>query len=65
MIISPTNVDEFKENAADSNLVKGKITDDNGKGLGGVTIRLKNSNKAVTTDENGNFSVIATSNAQN
>ncbi len=64
VIISPTNVDEFKDIAVDSNLIKGKILDENGKPLGGVTIKLKNSDKAVTTDENGDFSISAPANSE-
>ena len=63
VIISPANLDELKEAAADS-VIKGKITDESGKPLSGVTVRLKNSTKGVATDENGNFSISGPSNAE-
>src|SRR5579871_275729 len=64
VIISPANIEDFKENAADTSVIKGKIVDENGKPLSGVTVRLKNSNKGVATDENGNFSINAPSDAE-
>jgi TonB-linked SusC/RagA family outer membrane protein len=41
--------------------VTGKVTDENGKGLSGVTVGIKgNPGKAVTTDESGSFSIQVT-----
>jgi TonB-linked SusC/RagA family outer membrane protein len=39
--------------------VKGKITDESGKPLGGVTVRLGKGGRTVQTDENGNYSIDA------
>lgn len=39
--------------------VSGKITDETGAGLPAVTVTLKRSLRATTTDENGNFSIVA------
>jgi len=39
--------------------VKGKITDEGGKPLGGVTVRLGKGGRAVQTDESGSFSIDA------
>ncbi|HEY4291194.1 MAG TPA: TonB-dependent receptor [Puia sp.] len=39
--------------------VKGKITDETGKPLGGVTVRLGKGGRAVQTDENGNYTIDA------
>jgi len=39
--------------------VKGKITDEGGKPLGGVTVKLGRGGRAVQTDENGNFTIDA------
>lgn len=44
--------------------VKGHVTDDNGKPLTGVTVKVRSSGKAVVTDDNGNFSIKAPENAQ-
>ena len=40
-------------------VVKGKITSENGDVLPYATIRIANSNSAVTSDENGNYSIQA------
>ncbi len=40
-----------------SQTVKGKITDEKGQPLPGVSIRVKGSNTGVSTDANGNFSI--------
>lgn len=37
--------------------ITGKVTDDSGQGLPGVTIRLKNGNAAVVSDADGNFRI--------
>ncbi len=42
---------------AQSNQVKGKITDENGAGLQGVSVLLKGTSKGTGTDANGNFSL--------
>jgi len=39
--------------------VKGRITDEGGKPLGGVTVRLSKGGRTVQTDENGNYSIDA------
>ena len=39
--------------------IKGKITDDNGNGLPGVSVNVKNSKKGVITDVNGVFNIDA------
>lgn len=44
--------------------VKGHVSDDNGKPLTGVTVRIKSTGKAVVTDDNGNFSIKTPENAQ-
>lgn len=41
------------------NVVKGKITDDKGDPLSGVTVAVQGSNKGVTTNLNGEFSIQA------
>jgi TonB-dependent starch-binding outer membrane protein SusC len=41
--------------------VKGNVTDENGKPLGGVTVKLSNSPRTVLTDQDGNFSLQAPS----
>ncbi|UYQ95169.1 SusC/RagA family TonB-linked outer membrane protein [Chitinophaga horti] len=38
-------------------LVKGKVTDEKGQPLPGVTVKLKQNSKAVQTDGEGNFSI--------
>lgn len=44
--------------------VRGHVSDDNGKPLTGVTVRVKSTGKAVVTDDNGNFSIRTSENAQ-
>ena len=44
--------------------VKGRVTDDAGKPLGGVTVKLKGSAKAVVTNDNGEFSIKVPTDAQ-
>jgi TonB-linked SusC/RagA family outer membrane protein len=38
-------------------IIKGKVTDDNGQPLVGVTVTIKGTSKAVTTDANGDFTI--------
>lgn len=38
-------------------VIKGKIIDSNGRPLAGATIKVKNSNKVTSTDQDGNFSL--------
>ena len=56
VIISPVGKTGIDSSVAE---IKGNVTDDNGKPLGGVTIKLKGSQRAVVTDERGNFSIKA------
>lgn len=44
-------------------LIKGKVTDSSGNPLEGVTVLVKGSQKATTTDAGGNFSIEAPANA--
>lgn len=37
--------------------VRGKVLEENGVGVPGVSIKVKNGDKATTTDANGNFSL--------
>src|SRR5579871_5506960 len=65
VIISPVNMQDAKETTyADSSLIKGKVLDENGKPLRGVTVSLRNSIHGVVTDDNGNFSIQAPSDAE-
>jgi TonB-linked SusC/RagA family outer membrane protein len=48
-------------NAQSSRTVKGKVTDDKGIPLVGVTVSAVGTNKKVTTDKEGNFSIEITS----
>ncbi len=57
VIISPTAV--VKTFADTAGLIKGKVMDEAGKPLGGVTVKLVNGGKTVVTDEAGNFSLEA------
>ncbi|MEO6404535.1 MAG: TonB-dependent receptor [Ferruginibacter sp.] len=45
---------------AQTKLVKGKVTDENGASLAGVTILQRGSKAGVQTDANGNFSITLT-----
>lgn len=58
VIISPVGVDNNLIEQADGPL-KGKIMDEDGKPLGNVTIKLKGSATAVTTNDKGEFSLDA------
>lgn len=46
-----------KEQKDTGKKVKGVVTDENGEPLVGVTVKVKNSNKAVMTDLDGNYSL--------
>ena len=59
VIISPAG----EKAAAEVIEVKGKVTDDSGKPLGGVTVKVSGTSRAVVTDENGNFSIKVSSDA--
>jgi TonB-linked SusC/RagA family outer membrane protein len=52
-------VEPVKETAAEPppRIIKGKVTDDKGQPLAGVTVAVKGSEKAVTTDANGEFTI--------
>jgi TonB-dependent starch-binding outer membrane protein SusC len=43
--------------------ISGTVTDQSGIGLQGVTVAIRGTNNAVVTDQNGNFSINAASNA--
>lgn len=49
----------FSSFAQTTKTIKGKITDDNGNGLPGVSVNVKNSNKGLITDVNGSFTIEA------
>lgn len=51
-----------KENAVQDVRVKGKVTDINGAGVPGATIRVKGTNVATSADGDGNFSITAPDN---
>jgi TonB-dependent starch-binding outer membrane protein SusC len=56
----PTRIVKSDEPAADvrqSVVVKGKVTDDTGQGLPGVVVKLKGTNTAATTNEQGLYSI--------
>ncbi len=38
-------------------IIRGKVTDDNGQPMVGVTVAIKGSSKAVTTDGSGDFTI--------
>ena len=48
--------------AQDKN-VTGKVTDDSGSGLPGVTVAVKGTNKGTQTDVNGAYKISVSSNA--
>lgn len=58
VIISPAASGTGVE-AADTtdHQVKGRVTDETGKGLGGVTVKVVNGTRTALTDENGNFTL--------
>ncbi|HVW61231.1 MAG TPA: SusC/RagA family TonB-linked outer membrane protein, partial [Puia sp.] len=39
--------------------IKGRVVDENGKPLSGVTVKVQNANRTVTTDEKGEFTIDA------
>ncbi|HEY6899875.1 MAG TPA: SusC/RagA family TonB-linked outer membrane protein, partial [Puia sp.] len=57
VIITPTR--QQADPARPDTTIKGKVTDESGKPLGGVTVRLGSGARTVQTDENGNFSIEA------
>lgn len=55
-------VEKLKESAnlsLQQNIVKGKITDEQGMPLPGATVLIKNSTKTTTTDIDGNYTIAA------
>ncbi len=48
---------------AQTKTVTGKVTDNSGSPLGGVTVNQKGTNNAVVTNDSGDFSISVTSNA--
>lgn len=53
----------FIQNVFAQSVVTGIVTDQNGKGLSGVTVTVKGTSTATQTDQNGKFSIIAAGNA--
>ena len=43
--------------SAQNKTIKGKVVDENGKGVGGVSVIVKSTKKGVQTDNDGNFSI--------
>jgi len=57
--VSHTAIDLGKQPGLYAGPVTGKVTDENGKGLSGVTVSIKgNAGKAVSTDDAGAFSIV-------
>ncbi len=59
---TPQNQSEVKELtnlSIQQNIVKGKITDEQGIPLPGATVLIKNTNKSTTTDLDGNYTIAA------
>jgi len=56
VIISPSGADNNVGEAVDKE-IKGKISDEMGKPLNGVTIKVQGTDKAVTTNEKGEFTL--------
>ena len=50
-------LDDAKSSKGPGKKVKGIVTDENGEPLVGVTVKVKNSKKAVVTDLDGNYSL--------
>jgi TonB-linked SusC/RagA family outer membrane protein len=48
---------------AQNRTITGKITDDTGNPISGATVAVKGTRNAVTTDVNGNYSIVADNNA--
>jgi TonB-dependent starch-binding outer membrane protein SusC len=57
VIISPAALPGVLAPDSAARPVKGQVTDETGKGLGGVTVRVVNGQRATTTDANGNFTI--------
>ena len=53
---SATHIAQKETNIADQ-ILKGKVGDDAGAGLPGVSVILKGTNNGTVTDENGNYSI--------
>src|SRR6476620_1922313 len=51
------------QDAAGAERVTGKVTDENGNGVSGVTVTVKGSQVATQTDANGNYTINAPANA--
>lgn len=47
--------DASPEHAADSTWINGRVTDEKGEGLAGVTVNVKGSSRSTSTDGSGNF----------
>ena len=58
VIISPVGSDNKLETNFDSE-IRGKIVDENGKPLSGVTVKVHGSSRAVVTNEKGEFTLTA------
>jgi TonB-dependent starch-binding outer membrane protein SusC len=54
LLLFVTTISTFAQTAK---TVTGKITNDTGAGLAGVSVNVKNTTKGVITDANGNFSI--------
>jgi len=57
--IATTKAWPTRKAAQPAAVVTGKVTDDKGEGLPGVTVRVKNGTQGTATDVNGNFSLDA------
>ncbi len=57
--IATANAWPTRKVARPTAVVTGKVTDDKGEGLPGVTVRVKNGTQGTATDVNGNFSLDA------
>ena len=56
-ILKSVNQVQIVEEVYPPQEIKGKVTDAQGVGLSGVSVRLKNSTIGVSTDINGNFTI--------
>ena len=56
-------VASLSTSAQNAKPIKGKITDDNGNGLPGISVNIKNTKKGTTTDASGTFMLDATEGA--
>jgi hypothetical protein len=50
--------------AAQTRVIKGKVTDDKGAAIGNASVQVKGSRSGTVTDENGNFSLTVPSSAK-